>query len=148
MRRSNRRRKKEPGQSQSPQARSKNPSSRPENISEKRFLWRTSKVDLDGRWGWGQVDARLLLKEIIPKLQDYESMKWGEIEGRNSHFVKVEQCCKDAQQRLQEIEKDDFSELFSLRMNGKKRIFGIRQSAELQILWWDPEHEICPSTKK
>lgn len=148
MKRTNKRRKKEPGQNQSPQTRSKKPSSFPENISERNFVWRTSKVDLSGRWGWHQVSTGVLLKEIIPKLQIYESMKWSELEGRNSHFIKVEDCCKEAQQRLQEIEKDDFSELFSLRMNGKKRIFGIRQSAELQILWWDPKHEIYPVTKK
>jgi hypothetical protein len=50
---------------------------------------------------------------------------------------------------LRDRELDDVDELFSLRMGGaKKRIYGIRDRGTLQVIWWDPEHEIYPTEPK
>jgi hypothetical protein len=52
-----------------------------------------------------------------------------------------------AQKRAKELEWDD-SELFSLRLEGKLRLWGRRGGAILYLLWFDPEHLVCPSRKK
>ena len=52
---------------------------------------------------------------------------------------------KDALKRLK---IDDIDSLFSLRLDGTLRIFGIRKQNYLQILWVDQNHEVCPSKKK
>ncbi len=50
--------------------------------------------------------------------------------------------------RLEEIEQDEIALFYSLRLSGKKRMWGIKDNNIFWILWWDPFHEICPSFKK
>jgi hypothetical protein len=54
----------------------------------------------------------------------------------------------EAQRRLTEIDRDEQAQLFSIRIAAKKRIWGIRDIVILRLLWWDPNHEVCPSPKK
>lgn len=102
---------------------------------------------MGGRWGWGGVTTNDLLVNIIPKLQSFETQTWAQIEGSNNHSVDLDKCIKDASDRLAELDINEDS-LFSLRLTGKQRIWGIKDVAILRILWWDPEHEVCPSKKK
>ena len=86
--------------------------------------------------------------EILPKLQNFESMTWAQIlqaiggraKGNNSHFVSVERLTRQAKDRLAEIGQDDVSELFSLRLTGTTRIYGIRDRRALKLLWYDQHH--------
>lgn len=120
-----------------------------QNLARQTFIWRVTSVDMAGQWGWGSVDLSLLFAEVIPKLHEYESMTWADVEGPSgSHFVACDGLCRDAQSRLQEISLDDVEELFSLRITGRRRVWGIRDGRVLQVLWWDPNHEVCPSEKK
>lgn len=54
----------------------------------------------------------------------------------------------EAQTRLEELKLDDEEELFRFRLDGTARVWGIREGRVFKILWWDPEHEICPSNKR
>jgi len=137
-----------PKKGRNPATRSKTASSTPSSVKNKRFRWNTESADLGGEYGWDKVEKDTLLKEVIPKLHDYENMTWGEIEGTESHFVDLDKCSREARKRLKEIELDDIEQLFSLRMNGKKRILGRRQGSILYLLWWDPEHQVCPSRRR
>lgn len=75
-------------------------------------------------------------------------MTWSEIEGRSSHAVKVTGLAREARARLDELRQDEVEELFSVRIIGRERIWGIRAGAVLHLLWWDPYHQVCPSPKK
>lgn len=90
-----------------------------------------------------------LLKALV-RLGEYEKMNWPQIiRQTGSHPVPCDQLAPLAEKRLREIGQDDVDELFSLRMSGNKpRIWGIRSGGVLSILWWDPEHEVCPSKKR
>ena len=110
--------------------------------------WRFGIADLDGRWGWRTAAGRDWWEEILPKLQAFEKMTWQEImrasggrrRGSNSHSVKVEKLSREAKHRLAELNQDDVSELFSLRLDSTKRIYGIRDGRVLKLLWYDPYH--------
>lgn len=105
-------------------------------------------MDQGGNWGWRSVAARVWWNEILPKLQDLESMTWAEImqaaggrtRGNNNHFVQVEKLTGQAKARLAEIRQEDVSELFSLRLTATTRIYGIRDRRALKLLWYDPYH--------
>jgi hypothetical protein len=75
-------------------------------------------------------------------------MTLGEILGRNNHRVSVEILCKEARDRLSELKLDDVDELLSLRLTGAQRIWGILEHNVVSLLWWDPNHQVCPSPKK
>ncbi len=45
-------------------------------------------------------------------------------------------------------EEPIFEEEIQAWANGKQRIWGIKDRNILKVLWWDPDHEVCPSLKK
>ena len=67
---------------------------------------------------------------------------------RNNHSVEIDKLSSTAQTRLTEIQLDDIDELVSLRLSAKERIWGILEQGVLIILWWDPNHQVCPSNLK
>lgn len=99
---------------------------------------------MGGPWGWDCPD-RACIMEIREKLKSFETMNWNQIERAGSHNVETERLCSVAKGRLRDIRQDDVDEIFSLRLTGRKRIWGVRAGPILRILWWDPDHEVCPS---
>ena len=120
----------------------------PSSNDRETIVWGFRIVDKEGNWGWRTVAARVWWDEILPKLQDFESMTWTEVmqasggkaRGTNSHPVRVEKLTQQAKLRLAEIGQEDVSELFSLRLTATTRIYGIRDRRALRLLWYDPYH--------
>ncbi len=110
--------------------------------------WHIRIADKKGPWGWSNVKEATFWSHIYPKLVAFETMTWGEIWGRNNHSVPKARIIREAQKRLASINQDDIDELVSLRLTGRKRIWGIKDGNVLKILWWDPEHQVCPSLLK
>lgn len=110
-------------------------------------VWRFAIMDFDGPFGWRGFDP-VLLPEINGKLANFETMTWQQIKVAGSHPVLIEEIAKAARDRLAEIGQEDLDELFSLRLSGKRRIWGILDRNQLKILWWDPEHRVCLSELK
>lgn len=108
--------------------------------------WAFGIIDFDGPWCCKRMEQRTLL-EVVERLRHFESMTWGEIEGRQNHAIEVSSLVREARNRLVEIGQDDVDELFSLRINGPSRVWGIRVHHVLRLLWWDPNHAVCPVTK-
>lgn len=128
-----------------PEKRPKQPKQVGRNVHTLNFQWRVDAIDLEGDWGWQRATIEVLLKKIIPKLHQFETMTWGGLEGSDHHFVGWDRLCRAAQRRLEELGREDVSELFSLRMDSRARIWGQRDVARLNLLWWDPDHQVCPS---
>ena len=126
----------------------------PESSNRQTPCWQLSQIDFEGPWGWGDMGRDVLLDEIHRKLSNFESMTWGEIlaatggrrSGNNSHFVSIEDLCREARQRLEELRRNDLDELFSLRLTGRGRVWGVRIGRVLQVLWYDRDHQVCPSS--
>ena len=117
------------------------------DISKRHFEWSVDQIDFEGRWGWGKIEIKFFIETILKKLKHYETMAWSEVEGSNSHFIPVNQIDKFAKDRLRN--RHLFVEqLFSLRITGKKRVWGYREKKIFYLLWWDPEHQVCPSYKR
>jgi len=101
------------------------------------------------------IKINIFFSEIYPKLRHFEENTWLKIEkeqyGRKGktkhHSVNISDIDPKAQKRLKELKMDDIDELFSLRLTGKIRIWGIRKFSYLKILWFDLEHEVCPVSK-
>ena len=141
--------KRQPRKGAIPAKRGKKPAggSRADAVATRLFQWRVDQLDWGGDWSWGKVEASDLLKEVIPKLHSFESMTWAAVEGATgSHSVSIERCCTAAQKRSNDknLECDT---LFSLRIKGEMRVWGVRDVAILRLLWWDPHHSVYPSLR-
>jgi hypothetical protein len=112
------------------------------------FNWNLDKIDMAGPFGWHQSDVASLLQTVFPRLKHFETMTWGQIPSTGSHEIEVGDLCKEAQQRLRELDLEEYDTLYSVRVQGKLRVFGIKDRALLRVLWWDPEHQVCPSALK
>ena len=96
-------------------------------------------------------------KEIYPKMKNFESITWQELENQTffgkgktktmHHWVSTARIIKEAKERLKEIKLDDYDEIYSIRLSGTNRVWGIRINNYFRILWFDFDHEICPSMK-
>ena len=120
----------------------------PDDKDLETVVWQFGIADLEGTWGWKTTAGKDWWEKILPKLRDFESMTWEEImrasggrkAGTNNHSVEVKNLTPQARDRLEEIQQDDVSELFSLRLDSKTRIYGIRDRRALKLLWYDPYH--------
>lgn len=104
-------------------------------------------IDSGGRWPWSDVSASHM-KAITDKCKAWEKMKQSELFGPGGNKrIPMENLIPDAQTRLRDLELDDY-EIWELRVTGKQRIWGVRSGHVFYPVWWDPKHQVCPSTKK
>lgn len=112
--------------------------------------WRISQLEMVEPFGWHKLDPDMA-DYIKGMLSSFESMTWAEIlidAKKRNHSVPVGDLCKSARQRLRDMRQEDVDEIVSLRLSGKERVWGILEEGVLRLIWWDPEHQVCPSQKK
>lgn len=116
--------------------------------------WHFSRRDMDHpEWGWNTISGEDFHELISQHLACFETMTWSQIlevsggksKGTHHHSINIHQCSKDAQRRLAELKLDNIPALFSLRINNKKRIWGIKEGHVLRLLWIDKQHSVYPS---
>lgn len=112
--------------------------------------WQFHRWDLEHQhWGWRKLDLKEWIS-VLGQLQQFETMTWGAIKsaaggkgegkGTNSHHINLSKFCKDAQERWAKLRLEQFDEVFSLRLQGKLRIYGIKEGRALKVVWHDPHH--------
>ena len=117
------------------------------NFNSLKPAWRLAKLELCGPFGWHEMTGEKL-QEVVKKLGAFEALTWGEIlvtQKHRNHSILVEKLSPSARRRLSELKLDDLDELVSLRLSGPNRVFGIREQGILLLMWWDPDHGVCPS---
>lgn len=106
-------------------------------------------MELTDPCGWHTVSGGTLLY-IREKLAHFETMTWSEIlvsGKKRNHSIKVSAITPEARRRL-ETKSLGLDEVVSLRLSGAERVFGYLDNGVLVLLWWDPDHEICPSLRE
>jgi hypothetical protein len=113
--------------------------------------WRfsRSKKYSSSKYGWTSLNGKLFY--VVEKLHDLEVQTWADIfrDRKKHHSISVNDLIPEVQ-RLLHSNREDVDTVFSIHISSKERIFGIIEPGfgVLDIIWWDPEHEICPSQKK
>lgn len=110
-------------------------------------LWSFQRLDVGGPWCWSKIESGDIA-DVLSKMGFFETMSWTELAGDGCHPIAINRLHKNAQTRLQEINQDDIEELYSFRLSGRQRLWGIKHGRVVTLLWWDPHHEVCPSPKK
>lgn len=117
-------------------------------------VWSFKSLD-NGYHKWGFVHTDDLFGKVISKLKENEGMTWGEImsssggrtHGTNNHYEDVSKLIPEAQKRWRNLHLEEYDRVFSLRLNGVQRLYGILQDGVFRIVWFDQEHEIYPTKK-
>ncbi len=112
--------------------------------------WKISRLEEVGPFGWHRIGGAKAI-EVSARLRSFESMPWSAIlvaAKKQNHTIQVEDLSKPARDRLVEIRLDDRDQLISLRLSNKERIWGFLEEGTFNLVWWDPEHQVCPSAKK
>ena len=92
----------------------------------------------------GKVKIQEFFQNILPRLQDYETMTWNDILRRDHcHDWVVSEICAKAQQRLREIHPD-IDTLHQIDMQQLCRLWGYRDRQTLYLIWHDPQHTVYP----
>lgn len=114
-------------------------------IESETLVWRFTRMDLDGQWSWTALTPKHA-RDVHGKCCQFETMRASELFGSGGNkLIPIERLCGDAQKRLREIDADDLDGLWELRLGGKPRIWGARSEHAFDLIWWDPEHTVCPS---
>lgn len=112
------------------------------------------------RWSFALFDPEFELRvnaqshdsflDVGSWMKSAEGRTWAQIEAnrKRDHPVPTSGLVPGAQRRLRELKQDDVDELWRLRFSGTRRIWGIRQGRFFRVLWWDPDHLVCPSKKR
>jgi hypothetical protein len=122
----------------------------PNEFLQRHPAWRVSQMEFCDPFGWHSLDAETI-SFVHNKLAQFESMTWNEIivqAKKQNHMIETHKLCKEARERLEELGLDDAAELLSLRLSGRERVWGMLRQGILVVLWWDPEHQVCPSMLK
>jgi hypothetical protein len=112
---------------------------------QSRPSWRVGRMEVIDPFGWHKIPADK--HEIRGKLAGFEGQTWADIIMRsqnNHHFMPVTKICEQAQERLNALRLEDTDALFSLRLSGPERIWGILDNGVLLVLWWDHFHVVYP----
>jgi len=119
----------------------------PISFDDTNFKWRVHNnyIDYDHEeWGWGKVTIQEFFKELLNRLQDYETMTWNEVLRRDScHDMEASKLSPAAQRRLLQI-LPDIDTLHQLDMKQPCRLWGYRDRQILYLIWHDPKHTIYP----
>lgn len=122
----------------------------PESHSNQSPVWSVSRFDRHGPWGQSILAGVDFWENIFEKLKAYEGMTWAQIKAnkKRDHAVPMDELIPGARKRLEQLRLDDVDELFRFRFDGTTRLWGIIRGQVFQLLWWDENHEICPSPLK
>ncbi len=125
----------------------------PDSIFQQLMTWTGQKSDCEGDWSWGPRGWSVedWDQQIHPKLTNWQTMRWHEIEGattdnghRMHHDMDCGDLCNEALERLFEL-KMYTDTIYRFRMGNRRRLWGFRILSEFQILWYDPTHNIYPT---
>ena len=131
-------------------------SSESHSTDGKKVVWCFDMIDRSGKFAFDLEREEFQHKEFMQKMVDYSSMTWSEVKrqthdnGKSKHhFLSEDSLSKEALVRMQSRQLGEYSDsIFSFALQNKLRIVGIREDEHFHVLWYDPEHEICPSKKK
>jgi hypothetical protein len=123
--------------------------SEPISYNHLKASWRLRSVQTVDPYGWHELELQELL-ELRTKLSSFESMTWNEIfvEGKKrNHDIPVAKLKCDNARRWMLRNMPDQPTLWTLRLSGAERVWGVFSGGSYQIVFWDPEHKIYPTEK-
>lgn len=110
--------------------------------------FRFGRLDHDGPWPLCGIETSAH-RRVLETLGHIGASTFEELAGKNGNKgIPISNLGPKARRRLGELRLDDYEEVWEMRINGKERVWGLRDGSVMMLLWWDPNHQVCPSQKR
>jgi len=95
-------------------------------------------------------------RNILDKILHYSVRTWRDIKTETHdkdsktkhHSLSYDQLSESAKERIAKLQLDDYIDaIFSMRLDNKTRVIGLRDGQFFVVKWFDPNHKFCPSNK-
>ena len=118
-------------------------------------VWKFANIDKVGKFAFAVSRPDFDAGEIFEKLLTYSKMSWSEIKrqthdgGKSKHhYLNYDVLSQAAMDRIDAKDLRDWTDaIFSFALTNKLRVIGIRKGEAFDVIWYDPNHEFCPSHK-
>lgn len=118
--------------------------------------WMFDKIDRNGKFAFDINRNDFEHREFLEKMISYATMTWAQLrrqthdDGKSKHhYLDADKLSKAAQERLADMHLEENSDqVYSIALKNKLRIVGLRDKDKFHVLWYDPEHDVYPPTKK
>lgn len=126
------------------------------SVIHEKPIWRFDMIDRGGKFAFDLSREDFEHRTVLQKFMDYGCMTWDDIDkqqhDRNKskhHYLNVESLSHDAIDRIKAKHLEEETDaIYSFAFQNLLRIVGLRQGAEFFVVWYDPNHEFCPSSKR
>ena len=87
--------------------------------------------------------------EIGEKLKSFEQTQWKHLAADQEyhHSVPFYKISKEAQEIAEALGIDDYEQIWSIRLTGTQRLWGVRDEQYFIAIWWDPDHQVYKTKK-
>ncbi len=127
-----------------------------EDSNKEYLVWRFDKVDRNGpfRFDLDREEIQRQCKKLLDIIMVYSYRTWNEImqathdEKGKHHFLNGSSLSKEAKERIRALHlEDDVDLIYSLAISNKERLIGLRKKEVFHVIWYDANHEFCPSKR-
>lgn len=113
--------------------------------SDECISWKVGRLMRDGYFGWDHCSAEHLAK-VLARLSELEKVRFEELAKHRDHPLTKGKLSREAIREITDRGFEEFHDmLFSLHFDGLTRVIGFRDRSFFQLVWFDPEHQFCPS---
>lgn len=115
------------------------------------LVWSFDKTDRNDHFRFCCDRDDMQHDQLLSHIMEYSKRTWASIKldthdkGNKSkhHFLDYDELSACAKARVAAMHIED--DIYSLALTNKLRIIGIRDGRVFRAIWFDPEHEFCPS---
>ncbi len=117
------------------------------------LVWSFDKIDINGHFHFNCDRLDMKHRDLLYYIFQYSARTWGSIkrdthdDGKSKHhFLNYDKLSSHAKDRIAFMQIED-DNIYSLALTNKLRIIGQRDGRVFRAIWFDPEHEFCPSSR-
>lgn len=119
------------------------------SVMDRKAAWRINRIQMADPYGWHELPLTEIAY-IKSKLSEYERRTWNEIFVKDKHWnhplpVSEFKCSKARKWMRDNMPDQD--QLWTLRLSGAERIWGVFSDGIYLVLFWDPKHLIWETSK-
>jgi hypothetical protein len=130
--------------SEIPQGRKEAKSAPEEPAMSRKASWQLNRAQMADPYGWHDLSLKEVLYVQV-KPSELERQTWAEIFVKRKHWnhsVPVSQLkCPEARKWMRRNMPDQ-TELWTLRLSGAERVWGVFGQGTYLLVFWDPDHLI------